>query len=89
VGPSVNVTLWSRALLHSRGSHHFMETESSLLHSQEFSTCPYPEPDQSTPPVLSRRSILMLSTRLCLVLPSSLFLHDVGILNAENLGDTW
>jgi hypothetical protein len=34
---------------------HFMEPEGSLPHSQELFTCPYPEPDQSSPhqPILS------------------------------------
>jgi hypothetical protein len=30
-------------------SQHFIEPEGSLLSSQEPSTCPYPEPDQSSP----------------------------------------
>jgi hypothetical protein len=34
---------------HSIVSQRFMEHESSLPHSQELSTCPYPEPDQSSP----------------------------------------
>jgi hypothetical protein len=34
---------------HSIVSHHFMEPESSILNSQELSTCSYPEPDQSSP----------------------------------------
>jgi len=33
----------------SRNSPHFMETEGSLLHSQDPATCPYPEPDRSSP----------------------------------------
>jgi hypothetical protein len=32
-------------------SQHFMEPEGSLPHSQELSTSPYPEPDQSSPPL--------------------------------------
>ena len=32
-----------------RNSPHFMEPESSLLHSQVTATCPYPEPARSTP----------------------------------------
>jgi hypothetical protein len=50
-----------------------MEPEGSLLCLQEPSTGPYPEPDQSSPyqPIL--RSILILSTHLCLGLPSGLF----------------
>jgi hypothetical protein len=53
---------WSWALLeklpmcsHSRNSQHFMEPEGSLPCSQEPSTGPYPEPDQSNlyHPILS------------------------------------
>jgi hypothetical protein len=46
------------------------------VHSQEPSTGPYPEPDQSSPhrPTLSfLRSILILSTQIRLRLPRSLF----------------
>jgi hypothetical protein len=54
---------------HSRISQHFMETKGSLPHSQELSTCPYPEPDQSCPyhPILSARSIKRLSTHSIVV----------------------
>jgi hypothetical protein len=34
---------------HSVVSQHFREPEGSLPHSQELSTCTYPEPDQSSP----------------------------------------
>jgi hypothetical protein len=34
---------------HSIVSQHFMEPEGSTPNSQELSTCPYPEPDQSSP----------------------------------------
>jgi hypothetical protein len=56
----------------SRISQRFMEPEGSLSCSQELSTGPYPEPDHSNPyhPTLS---ILILSTHLCLHLPSGLF----------------
>jgi hypothetical protein len=52
-----------------------MEPEGSLPCSQEPSTDPYPEPDQSSPyyPILSLWSILTLSTHLRLGLPSGLF----------------
>jgi hypothetical protein len=50
------LTLWSWALFkanqlcnHSVVSQHFMEPEGSLPQSQELSTCPYPEPDKSSP----------------------------------------
>jgi hypothetical protein len=33
---------------HSIVSQHFMEPEGSLQHLQEPSTCPFPEPDQSS-----------------------------------------
>jgi hypothetical protein len=52
-----------------------METECSLLHSREQTTCPYSEPDQSIPcpyPTYSR-STLILSSILRLGLPSGLF----------------
>jgi hypothetical protein len=49
-----------------------MEPEGSLLCSQEPSTGPYSEPDQSHP--VSPRSILILVTHLHLGLPSGLFL---------------
>jgi hypothetical protein len=41
--------------IHLIVSQHFMELEGSLPHSQELSTCPYPEPDQFSPhhPILS------------------------------------
>jgi hypothetical protein len=53
-----------------------MEPESSLQCSQEPSTGPYPEPDQSSPYLshpVSLRSVLTLSTDLRLGLPSGLF----------------
>jgi hypothetical protein len=45
---------------YSRNSQHFMEPEDSLQCSQESSTGPYPQPDQSHP--TSPRSILILCT---------------------------
>jgi hypothetical protein len=54
---------------HSIVSQNFMEP---LL--QELFTCPYPEPDQSTPPqTIAPRSVLILSTHLRLGLPRGLF----------------
>ena len=52
-----------------------MKPESSLLHSQHPSTCPYPEPDRSSLCLhpTSRRSILILFSHLRLGLPSSSF----------------
>jgi hypothetical protein len=50
-----------------------MEPECSLLYSQEPSTSPYPEPDQTMPPhPISLRFILILSTHLRLGLPSGI-----------------
>ena len=61
----------------SRNSPHFMEPEGSLLHSKVPTTCPYPEPNWSSPyppHPTSWRSILVLSYHLRLGLPSGLFL---------------
>jgi hypothetical protein len=60
---------------HSIVSQHFMEPEGSIPNSQELFTCPYPEPDQSSPHhphPTSTRSILILSKHLRLGLPSGL-----------------
>jgi hypothetical protein len=38
-----------QSLTHSIVSQHFMELEGSVPNSQELSTCPYPESDQSSP----------------------------------------
>ena len=51
-----------------------MEPEGSLPQSQVPATCPDPEPDQSMHHPPSWRYILILSSHLCLGLPSSLFL---------------
>jgi len=54
----------------------FYNLKGSLPHSQQPTTCPYPQPDQSSPCPLhstSWRSILILSSHLCLGLPSGLF----------------
>jgi hypothetical protein len=58
---------------HSGTCQHFREPEGSSPCSQEPSTGPYPEPDQSSPhyPILS---LLILFTHLRLGLPSGLFL---------------
>jgi hypothetical protein len=62
------------AARHSRISQHFMGPEISFPCSQEHSTGPYPEPDQSTPYNQSYlRYSLILSIHLCLRLPSGLF----------------
>jgi len=56
-----------------------MEPDGSLPHSQVPATCPYPEGDQSCPyPHIptSSRSILILSSHLCLVLPNGFFPSD-------------
>jgi hypothetical protein len=41
--------------IHAVVSQHFIESKCSIPRSQELSTCPYPEPDQSSPhpPILS------------------------------------
>ena len=64
----------NRSSASQEDSPHFMETEGSLLHSQEPVTCPYPEPDWSSPcpHPTSRRSILILFSHLCLGLSSGL-----------------
>jgi hypothetical protein len=62
---------------YSRTSQNFMEPEGSLPCSQEPSTCPYPEPDESSPyhpHLISPTFILILSTYLRLGLPSGHFL---------------
>ena len=54
----------------------FMEPEGSLPHLQVPATCPYPEPARTRPwppHPTSWRSILILSSHLCLGLPRGLF----------------
>jgi hypothetical protein len=59
---------------YSRTYQHFMEPGGSLPCSQEPSTGPDPEPDQSNPyHPISLRSILIFFTHLRLGLPSGLF----------------
>ena len=63
---------------------HFVEPEGSLPHSQVPATSPYPEPDQNpvhAPRYKSWRSILILSSHLCLGLPSCLFSSGFPTLN--------
>ena len=52
-----------------------MKPEGSLPHSQEPTTCPYPEPDRNIPcpHPTSLRSILILPSHLRLDLPNGLF----------------
>jgi hypothetical protein len=52
-----------------------MEPEGSLPRSQELTTCPYPEPNQPSPypPSYLYKIFLILSTHLCLGLPTGLF----------------
>jgi hypothetical protein len=52
-----------------------MKPKYSLPYSQVLATCPYPEPDQSSPypNITFCRSILILSSNLCLGFPSGLF----------------
>jgi hypothetical protein len=54
-------------LSQSRNSQHFMKPEGSLLHSQEPVTCPYPEPDRSSPCPTSH----FLKIYLNIILPSA------------------
>jgi hypothetical protein len=60
---SSELTLWS----HSRISRHVMQPEGSVPHSQELSTCPYPEPAVTTPHPISPGSILILPPTYILV----------------------
>ena len=50
-----------------------MEPEGSLPYLQEPATSTYPEPDRSNPQLTSLRSILILSSHLCLGLQTGLF----------------
>ena len=58
-----------------------MDPEGSSSHSQQPATCSYPEPDQSSPfPCeTSRRSILLLFSRLRIGLPSGFFRQGFSI----------
>ena len=76
------LTPWSRVFLKKLTSFQlvkkfpaFYATRSSLPHSQEPATCPYPEPARSSPcpPTNSLISILILSSHLRLGLPSVSF----------------
>jgi hypothetical protein len=77
--PGAESSFGSRqSLSYSRTSQHFMESEGSLPCSQEPSTGPYPEPDQSSP---YRRSILTLSSHLRLGFPSGLLPPGILLLS--------
>ena len=52
----------NRSSVSQETSYNLMETEGSLSHSQQSATCPYPEPDQSSPCPISWRSISILSS---------------------------
>jgi hypothetical protein len=58
-----------RLCSHSRTPQHFMEPKGSLPHSQELSTCTYPEPDPPPHPI-SSRSILIWSNILVILVVS-------------------
>jgi hypothetical protein len=62
-------------LSESKNYQYFMEPEGSLPHSQQPFTCPYAEPDQSSPCPCSSslKSILILSSYIGLGLVSGLF----------------
>jgi hypothetical protein len=71
------ITPWRshRLISYLRIFRYFVEPKSSLPCSQEPSTRPDPEPDESGPyhPILSLRSILLLSYKLRLGFPIGLF----------------
>src|SRR5215510_6038358 len=52
---------------------HFMEPEGSLPHSQVPATCLYPESAESSPYTHFLKIVLILSSQLCLAVPSGLF----------------
>ena len=58
-----------------RNSAHFMEPEDSLPHLQVPAICPYIEPDQSnpSPSLYFLKSILILTSQVCLGILSDLF----------------
>ena len=78
---NVTKTPWSVVLIlkllvpQSKISHHFMGSQSSLPRSQDHTTCPYNEPDQSSPRPhpTALRSTLTLFSHLRLGIPSGLF----------------
>ena len=78
------LTPWSRILEELTGSQlvkkfpTFYGTRRLITHSQVPATCPYPEPDQSSPcpSPTSWRFSLILSSHLCLGLPNGLFPSD-------------
>jgi len=43
----------NRSPVSQETTYNLMEPEGSLSHSQQSATCPYPEPDQSSPCLIS------------------------------------
>jgi hypothetical protein len=64
-----------QVLSQSTNSPHFIKTEGLLPHSQQPAICPNPQPDKSILPSHSTcgKFILILSSHLCVGLPSNLF----------------